>query len=88
MGHIRALIVSDLRVYRDGLAVALRVDPLVESVEVAAHAMEPEAADPTAVEAADSPQLFIVGRLAADWWSRLGPDGPLFGARVMLEDPR
>jgi DNA-binding NarL/FixJ family response regulator len=40
VGHIRALVVSDLRVYRDGLAMALRTDPLVESVEVAAHPYE------------------------------------------------
>jgi DNA-binding NarL/FixJ family response regulator len=40
VGLVRALIVSDLRVYRDGLSDALRADPGIEVVGVAAHPNE------------------------------------------------
>ncbi len=40
MGLVRALIVSDLRVYRDGLSAALRADPGIKVVGVAAHTNE------------------------------------------------
>ena len=39
-GLVRALIVSDLRVYRDGLSAALRADPGIIVVGVAAHTNE------------------------------------------------
>ena len=40
MGLVRALIVSDLRIYRDGVSAALRGDPGIEVVGVAAHTNE------------------------------------------------
>jgi DNA-binding NarL/FixJ family response regulator len=40
VGLVRALIVSDLRVYRDGLSAALRADPGIKVVGVAAHPNE------------------------------------------------
>jgi DNA-binding NarL/FixJ family response regulator len=40
VGLIRALIVSDLRIYRDGVSAALRADPGIEVVGVAAHPNE------------------------------------------------
>lgn len=40
MGLVRALIVSDLRVYRDGLSDALRAHPGIKVVGVAAHPNE------------------------------------------------
>ena len=40
MGLVRALIVSDLRIYRDGVSAALRADPGIEVVGVAAHTNE------------------------------------------------
>jgi DNA-binding NarL/FixJ family response regulator len=40
VGLVRALIVSDLRVYRDGLSAALRTDPGISVVGVAAHPNE------------------------------------------------
>ena len=40
MGLVRALIVSDLRIYRDGVSAALRADPGIEVVGVAAHPNE------------------------------------------------
>lgn len=40
LGPVRALIVSDLRVYREGLRAALRADPGISVVGVAAHANE------------------------------------------------
>ena len=40
MGLVRALIVSDLRIYREGVSAALRADPGIEVVGVAAHTNE------------------------------------------------
>lgn len=40
VGLVRALIVSDLRIYRDGVSAALRADPGIEVVGVAAHTNE------------------------------------------------
>ena len=40
MGLVRALIVSDVRIYRDGVSAALRADPGIEVVGVAAHTNE------------------------------------------------
>jgi DNA-binding NarL/FixJ family response regulator len=40
VGLVRALIVSDLRIYRDGVSAALRADPAIEVVGVAAHTNE------------------------------------------------
>jgi len=40
VGPVRTLIVSDVRVYRDGLSAALRADPGIEVVGVAAHTNE------------------------------------------------
>jgi DNA-binding NarL/FixJ family response regulator len=40
VGLVRALIVSDLRAYRDGLSAALRADPGIKVVGVAAHPNE------------------------------------------------
>ena len=40
MGLVRALIVSDVRVYREGVTAALRADPGIEVVGVAAHSNE------------------------------------------------
>jgi DNA-binding NarL/FixJ family response regulator len=40
VGLVRALIVSDLRIYRDGVSAALRADPGIVVVGVAAHTNE------------------------------------------------
>ena len=40
MGLVRALIVSDVRIYREGVTAALRADPGIEVVGVAAHTNE------------------------------------------------
>jgi DNA-binding NarL/FixJ family response regulator len=40
VGLVRALIVSDLLIYRDGVSAALRADPGIEVVGVAAHTNE------------------------------------------------
>jgi len=40
VGLVRALIVSDLRIYREGVSAALRADPGIEVVGVAAHTNE------------------------------------------------
>jgi DNA-binding NarL/FixJ family response regulator len=40
VGFVRALIVSDLRVYREGLSATLRADPGIKVVGVAAHPNE------------------------------------------------
>ena len=45
MGLVRALIVSDLRIYREGVSAALRADPGIEVVGVAAHTNEARAVE-------------------------------------------
>lgn len=40
VGLVRALIVSDLRIYRDGVSAVLRADPAIQVVGVAAHTNE------------------------------------------------
>jgi hypothetical protein len=71
----------DLQLTLDESAVAVHVRS-----RAATAGPSTAAADPDAVDEA-SPQLFIVGRLAVDWWVRHGPQGPVLWARVLRDDP-
>jgi hypothetical protein len=88
VGHVASeLVAHAFRAGAGSVDLQLSLDESFVFVQVCSRSRATEAPDEPGTDPAASPELFIVGRLAVDWWARDGADGPVLWAKVQRSVP-